>query len=147
MKRSEVRNLIQTAVNSISPAVRFNSGLLTFFNSNRSNKYPYVFQEVANVTPDFPNTNLAPTNSWNIILHCADLDTADSIPDQYELIVDSMDELAAKLITKLNEVVSGYKNIKIEGVDRTPFIKKHADILSGVILSFSITEVDKTNYC
>lgn len=147
MKRSEVRAFIKSAVNSVSPAVRFNSGLLTFFNSNRENKYPYVFMESANVSPDFPNTNLAPTNSWNIILHCADLDRADSIPDQYELIVDDMDELAAELIAKINQVTSGYKDIKIESVDRTPFVKKHADILSGVILTFTIIEVDKTNYC
>lgn len=147
MKRSEVRAIIKSAVNSVSPAVRFNSGLLTFFNSNRSNKYPYVFMEAASVSPDLTSVNLAPVNQWNIILHCADMDAADSIPDQYELIVDSMDELAAKLITKINQVVSGYKNLTIEGIEREPFIHKHADVLSGVILSFTIVEVDKTNYC
>lgn len=147
MKRSEVRAMIKTAVNSISPAVEFRSGLLTFFNSNRTNNYPCVFQEIADVSPDFPNVNLAPTNSWDIILHCADLDKADSIPDQYELIIDSMDELAAKLTTKLNEVVSGYKSVTLSGFTRSPFVKKHADVLSGVIVTFTITEVDKTNYC
>lgn len=147
MKRSEVRTLIKSVVDSFSPATSFDSGLLTFFNSNRSNKYPYVFQEASSVSADLTNVNLAPVNTWPIILHFADLDKMDSIPSQYEPIVDSMDELAAKFIVKLNEVISGYKTLTIEGIEREPFVKKHADILSGVILTFTIVEVDKTNYC
>lgn len=146
-KRSEVRAMIKAAVDSLSPAIGFNSGLLTFFNSDRKNNYPYVFMEAASVTPDFTNPNLSPVNSWDIILHCADLDRIDSIPDQYELIVDDMDETAAKLITKINQVVSGYKNVTISGISREPFVKKHADCLSGVILTFTIMTDDKSNNC
>ena len=146
--RSEVRDLVKSAVDALDPAVRFNSGLLTFFNSDRKNKYPYVFMEAASVTPAFvAGPNQAPTNSWDIILHVADLDAMDSIPDQYELIVDAMDEIAANIIGQINEVVSGYKIVTIEGITREPFIHKHADVLNGVILSFTLISVDKTNYC
>lgn len=145
MKRSEVRALIKSAVNALSPAVRFNSGLLTFFNSDRKNKYPFVFMEAAQISSDI--TSLAPINSWDIILHVADLDKIDSIPDEYEDIVDDMDEIAAKVIAQLNQIISGYKNVNIEGVNREPFVHKHADVLSGVILTFTLISTDKTNYC
>lgn len=145
--RSEVRDLIKSAVNALSPAVNFNSGLLTFFNSDRKNAYPYVFQEAAAVSSNFTSNNLAPVNQWDIILHVADLDKVDSIPDQYEPIVDAMDVIAGKVITQINEVVDGYKNVIIEGITREPFIKKHADCLSGVILTFTLVNSDKSNYC
>ena len=88
-----------------------------------------------------------PLDTWSIILHIGDLDKVDSIPTQYEEIIDRMDETAQKLQFKYNAIVSGYKNVAIANVSRTPFIKEHADCVSGVILTFDIIAPDKTNNC
>lgn len=147
MTRAEVRALIKDTADSFAPAVRFSSGLLTFFNSKRENVYPYIFQQIAPVAPTFPNPNISPVNEWEIVLYFADLDKVDSVPDQYEPIIDRMDDYAAKFITKVNQIVSGYKNVTIEGSSREPFVKKHADCVTGVTLTFTLVETDKTNYC
>lgn len=147
MKRSEIRAFVKSGVDALVPAVSFNSGLLTFFNSNRTNQYPYVFQETGSISTDINFQTGPPLDQWEIILHIAYLDSMDSIPDQYELLVDKADEIAQKLITKYNQIVSGYKNVTIEGIGREPFVHKHADCLSGVILTFTIVSPDKTNNC
>lgn len=147
MKRSEVRSFVKSGVDSLNPAVEFRSGLLTFFNSNRTNSYPIVFQEISLVGTDIPVQSSPPLDQWDIVLHCAYQDSVDSIPDQYELLIDKADEIAQKLTAKYNQIVSGYKNVTLEGIARTPFVKKHADCVTGVVLTFTIVSPDKTNNC
>lgn len=147
MKRSEVRDFIKSGVNALTPAVNFGSGLVTFFNSNRTNEYPFVFNETASVTSDKDFQTAPPLDQWEVILHIAYLDSMDSIPDQYEELIDKADELAQKLIVKYNQIVSGYKDVTITSFSREPFIKKHADCVTGVILTFTLISPDKTNNC
>ena len=147
MKRSEVRSFVKSGVDALTNSVEFGSGLLTYFNSDRNHDYPAVFFETSDMSASIDVPKSMPLDTWTIRLHIADKDKVDSIPDQYEEIIDRMDEIAQKLIFKYNAIVSGYKDVAIESVNREPFVRKHSDCVSGVILSFDLIVPDKTNNC
>ena len=86
-------------------------------------------------------------DKWDIELIIAQKDAMDSAPEVYEGIVDSSDLIAQKLIYQYRNRISGYKQIAIDSIKREPFIKKYADCLTGVKLTFTITANDKTNVC
>lgn len=151
MKRSEIRTFVQTGANAITPAVTFGTGTYTFFNSNRDWSYAngLVFHET--VTSMEVDTETfaaqAPTDGWNVKLWIAFLTKMDAIPDDYEPLIDQADYIAQRLMYKYNQVVSGYKRVTITDVKRVPFVKKNADVLCGVTLSFKINAPDQTNVC
>lgn len=146
MTRAEVRGLIQSAVSALSTSMRFNSGRITEFNSQRSNEYPYVWLEPLSVSTELTLTQ-TPLDTWECIIHVAKKDAPDSIPEQYEGVVDECDLIAQKLVYKINAVIDGYKLITMTNLSRQPFIHKHADDVSGVIISFSLSMIDSTNVC
>lgn len=146
MTRTEVRALIKSAVDALTQAVQFNSGRISEFNSERSNTYPYIWLEPLSVGTEL-NTNQMPIDEWNCILHVANKDAAGAKPEEYEGIVDQCDNIAQKFIHKLNAEVSGYKLITLTSIQREPFIHKHADDVSGVMVSFTLTIPDSTNVC
>lgn len=147
MKRSEIRTFLNAGVSVINPAMPFGSGRITEWNSNRSNEYPGVWWE--SVEPlDVEIINfLLPTDSWLIKLWIGKKDSADSVPLQYEQIIDDCDYIAQQLIQKYNNVVAGSNNSKIENINRQPFVKLFADAISGVILTFNLNVPDQTNLC
>lgn len=148
MKRSEVRSFIEsgvTALNSEGVTLQFDNGRVTEFNSDRSNTYPFAWLEPLNTSPEIINS--VPYDNWEIIIHIAQKDAPDSVQSQYEGIVDTCDEIGQKLVKKFNDVVSGYKLVTIQNISRIPFYKKHADCLSGVVLSFTLNVPDTTNLC
>lgn len=145
MKRSEVRAFIRSGVNALSQATEFGSGLITDFNSIREHQYPTVWQRVAPVKPEM--TTSAPVDSWSIVLTIGKKDLLESAPETYEEIIDECDEIAQKLTYKYRNIVSGYKLVTLEDFTRTPFVKKHADCITGVELTFTLVATDTTNVC
>lgn len=146
MTRTEVRDLIQSAVNALTQTVRFNSGRITEFNSQRSNDYPYIWLEPLSVSSEMGVFQM-PLDSWSCVVHVANKDAIDSTPEQYEAVVDACDLIAQKFIYQLNQVVTGYKLITLTLISREPFIHKFADDVSGVIVSFTISSPDTTDVC
>lgn len=147
MTRQEVRAFIEEGVNLLNPVTEFGSGLLTDFNSSRVHQYPSVWQHILPVSTSIQNSTGAPLDSWEITLTIAQKDAINSSPETYEDIIDCADFIAQKVTYAYRNVVSGYKLIAITGLKRTPFVKKNADCLTGVELSFTITVQDKTNVC
>lgn len=145
MKRREVRLFLLDVINGASNA-KFNSGRITEFNSARDNEYPFVWLESLSTDTTLSDNKL-PIDDWNIVLHIAKKDAPDSQPQQYEEIVDQCDEIAQLLVYEVNNVTSGYELIQLSGLSREPFIKKHADCTSGIILSFTMNIPDTTNVC
>lgn len=148
MKRSEVRDFVEsgvTALNADGVTLQFDNGRVSEFNSQRSNEYPFAWMEPLTTSPEIINS--VPYDNWEVIIHIAQKDAMDSVQSQYESIVDSCDEIGQKLIKKFNDVVSGYKLVTIQNTSRVPFYKKHADCLSGVVLSFTLNVPDTTNLC
>lgn len=147
MKRSELRTLIGSAVDALTPTIRFNSGRITEFNSQRSNEYPYIWLEPLSVATELSVATQVPLDTWSCVLHIAKKDAIDSTPEQYEAVVDECDLIAQKLVYQINQVIEGYKLITLTGLTREPFIHKHADDVSGVIISFELSGIDQTNVC
>lgn len=146
MTRAEVRQFVEDGINALSESIGFGAGRITEFNKDTQKDYPYAWLEsLANRPEVF--VNHATVDNWQIIIHIAKKDSQDSSPDEYETIVDECDVIGAKLQTKYNQVVSGYKLLTISNVSREPFIKKHADILSGVVLSFDLSAPETASYC
>lgn len=147
MTRAEVRTFIEAGINDLSSAYGFGSGRISEFVSTPAKVSPYCWLESLSNSPEFTGTGF-PMNNWNVSIHIAKQDTADSIADEYEAIIDECDEIAAKLQHKYNQVVSGFKLVKLLGISRDPFVKKHGNpIQSGIILSFVLNEPDATNVC
>lgn len=147
MKRSEIRTFLQSGVEAINPVMPFGSGRLTEWNSNRSNEYPGVWWE----SDQPPGTELInqvlPSDGWPVLLHIGKLDKMDSSAKQYEEIIDDCDYIAQQLVHQYNQILSGSDSVTISNITRPPFIKKHADVVTGVILSFTLNAPDKTNLC
>ena len=147
MLRQEVRAFIKAGVNAVNTGYKFNSGRITEFNSNRSNEYPYLWLESLSSSPNIlPETQLT-VEAWNIVIHVAKQDSPDSKPDQYEAIVDQCDLIAVELTKQLNIDLMYSDLTVIEGISREPFIHKHADNTTGVVLSFTLVDYNPTNVC
>jgi hypothetical protein len=145
MTRGEIRSFLEDGIILLTD-VTYGSGRVSEFNSNRSRVYPMCWIESLSVSTELTDNEL-PINAWNVNVHVAKKDLADSVESQYEALIDDCDELAQQLIKYYNSQVSGFKLVTITGITRNPFIKKNADCLSGVILSFTLNSPDTTNLC
>lgn len=150
MRRSEVRDFLEVGI-ALLFDVTYGSGRVSEFNSNRSREYPMAWIESLRCSTDLNATGL-PTNTWEIRIHVADIDIADSVESQYEAIIDDCDYMAQQLIKYYNQVIDQdaqktYKKVRLESARRDPFIKKNADCLTGVILNFNLIDHDNTIIC
>lgn len=146
MKRSEVRTFIESGVEALTPAIGFNSGRISEFNSVRSNDYPFVWLESLSAGVELTDQGL-PYDGWNIAIHIAKKDAAGSKPEEYERIVDECDYIGQQLVKQYNNLVTGYATVTLDNISRDPFIHRHADDLTGIILSFTLNAPDTTNLC
>ena len=150
MKRSEVRDFLEYGIIALTD-VTYGSGRISEFNSNRNHVYPMAWIESLSVTSELTNGQL-PYHNWNVKIHIVKKDTADSLESQYELIVDECDYMAQQLIHSYNTVINenrylSYSLVNILGITREPKIKKNADDVTGVILSFTLRAPNLTQIC
>lgn len=146
MKREEIRALIDSAVHATNSSYRFNSGRITEFNSNRSNEYPYLWLESISRETEIDQQQ-RPFDNWSCIIHIANLDEPGSPPETYEPIIDECDLIAKRFTYRLNQVVSDNHLITLTSITCVPFHHLQADNTSGVILSFSLHLLDRTDVC
>lgn len=139
MTRADIRAYIKSGVDAMSPSISFNSGRITEFNSQRSNEYPYVWLESLSSAPDVTDSG-ATFDVWSVIMHIAKLDKADSLPEQYEALIDDCDYIAQQLWSQYNTILGTSTKLILSGGERQPFIHKHADDTTGVILTFTIQD-------
>lgn len=140
MKREEIRAFVKAGVDAVATNIPFNSGRISQFASQLNNTYPYVWSEPLTIQG----------NTWSVSLLIANLDKLDSLPEQYEAIVDECDLIAQKLISQYRIQLSGYDNLFIDPTNpsREPFIKTNSpDCISGVTLTFEIQDFDPTDVC
>ena len=144
MTRSEIRAFIRDGVYTLKPSIDYGNGLITDFNSIRSHTYPAAWLLLE--TTDTDVSLSAPSNKWNILLVIGKIDKMDS--NNYEEIVDQCDDIARKLVYIYRNVLEGYKKVTMESVKREKFIKKYADCITGIELSFVINTPDQnTDVC
>lgn len=147
MKRSEVRAFVKSGITTLLESFQYGSGRISEWNQDRGNTYPMIWLDEEALIPSVEMKGSLPINSWPIVLHIARKDAADSNPSQYNALIDACDLTAQKLIKNYNDVVEGYKNVTLSNITRPPFIKKNADILTGVRLEFTLISPDTTNLC
>jgi len=166
MKREDIRTFLRDGADAIK--CEFDSGRITEFNSKLNKTYPFAWVESLQAVTTFGATGSMLIDTWTVAIHIARLDSADSLQTQYEELIDQCDDLARKLVWQYNNFLYGssstvsatatlsdnttlkraaYSKISIGEVQRIPFIKLHADCLTGVILSFNLTSPDSTDVC
>ena len=138
MTRAEVKEFIQSGAELLQ--IPFDTGRISEFNSNRTNTYPFVFLET--VSAQTTLTNSLPTDTYAIKIHVLSKDWIDSSNADYEALIDQADIVAQRLIKRYNDILSNYNLVTINNISRVPFIKKHADCLTGVLLSFNLLTQD-----
>lgn len=142
MTRKEAKEFIQSGAEFYQ--IPFDTGRISEFNSNRSNTYPYVWLETMSATTSILNS--IPTDTYAVRLHILSKDWIDSSNSEYESLIDEADQVARKMIKRYNDILNNYNLITISNISRTPFIKKHADCLTGVLLTFNLI-VQDTSGC
>lgn len=147
MKRSEIRDFLKDGVSKINPQLHFYSGVITDWNKERGKLFPSTFYEsLIEMTGEVIN-HLLPSDTYPVSLHIGKQDKLDSLPDQYETIIDDCDYIAQQLFRQYNQVITNHDRVSIEGYSREPFLKKGADCISGVILKFNLKGADTTKLC
>lgn len=149
MTRAQVRSFIESGIEELSQQLSFGSGRISEFNSDRGHTYPTAWLDPLSNNPTLPNGqgSVTPQDNWNVVIHIAKKDKMDSTPEQYEAIVDECDSIGQQLQKKYNDEVEGFNLVTLGAVSREPFIKKHADCTTGIILSFTLSGPDTTNLC
>lgn len=149
MKRSEIRTFLHAGITAVDSTLDFGYGQIFNWNSNRSNEYPGVWWESDQAVAVELTENQLPINSWPIRLHVGKKDKLDSLPSAYDLIVDDCDLIAQQLIRQYSQILSSalYDLVAIEDISREPFIKKNADLITGVLLMFTLKAPDTTSLC
>jgi hypothetical protein len=138
MTRQEVKEFIQSGAELLQ--IPFDTGRISEFNSNRTNTYPFVFLET--ISAQTTLTNSLPTDTYAIKIHVLSKDWIDSSNQEYDSLIDKADVVAQRLIKRYNDILSNYNLVTINSISRVPFIKKHADCLTGVLLSFNLITQD-----
>jgi hypothetical protein len=138
MTRPEVKDFIESGAQLLQ--IPFDTGRITEFNSARSNTYPFVFLETLSAQTTLSNS--IPTDTYAVKIYVLSKDRIDSSNSEYEELIDQADVIAQKLVKRYNDILSNYNLVTITGISRVPFIKKHADCLTGVLLSFNLLSQD-----
>lgn len=147
MTRKEIRTFLKAGVDALDPVLEFGSGLITDFNAKPDKTLPQVWQELQPVKGD-NDVRQAPIDDWSVRLHIAiGHNQQDVSADNYEDFIDTCDLVAQRLMKQYNSIVSGYKLVTLTDRTRTPFAKKYAHVMSGVVLQFTINSPDKTDLC
>lgn len=147
MTRKEVYLFIKAGVDALTVQHGFGRGRISEFSSKRDHDYPVVWFETVPESEEVGtelSQNSLPIDGRTIRLHVGKLDKEDSLPDEYEDIIDECDEIAQQLAFKYNSVVSGNNLLTLTGLSRSPFIKKYADSVTGVLLQFTLNGPDTT---
>lgn len=156
MTREEVRAFLKAGADALK--LQFDAGRLTEFNKVKDKKFPFEWIETLQAATGFQSSGSMLVDDWEVAIHIALQDSTDSVQDEYEALVDKADYIAQQLLWQYNVILMDssatstanqalYKLVTLSGVTRQPFYKKHADCLTGIILSFNLNAPDKTNLC
>lgn len=142
MSHKALRALIEQTVKDVHDNVQYYYGLETDFNQARKKNFLMV-----NLSPLSAGISYAvddTTNyskSWTVEMAFYKFDKQSSI--DYGNILDETDDIVDRFINKLNL----QEGLTITGASQTPFIKTLADVLTGHLLTFTVTLADDFDYC
>lgn len=144
MKRSEIRAFLKAGVDALSPSIKFNAGRVSEFASETNKPFPYVWVDELQGTGAAEN----PQENWEVSMLIAKLDKMDSLPAQYEALVDECDYIAQQLVIQYRNILTTSKKVSISDTPRVPFIKRNTpDVTTGVTLTFTIADFSPVPIC
>lgn len=147
MTRKEIRAFCKAGVAIVQRDMPFGWGRLTEFNSRPNKELPYAWMESPTTTGDPPAHGGATIESWAITLHIADKDQVDALGEHSECIIDACDLIAQKLTQVFDKMLEPSMWVVTTGMRRDPFTKRHADCLSGIILTFTLQAPQNRSFC
>lgn len=148
MSHKGIRSLIEITAKSLGDNIEFTYARKSDFNVLRDKKYPFIaLDPLVSVATFSDNNTFNYSKTWTANMAFYDLDVESSDGDQYREILDRMDDLIDKFITKLNFTSQDVDGIIITSINQQPFVKATADILTGFFLSFNIQVPDNWDYC
>jgi hypothetical protein len=143
-----IRSLIETTAKSLGDDIQFTYARTSDFNAMRDKRYPFIALDTLSTNSQFAvNNSYNYSKTWLINMAFYGLDNRESIGDDYKKILDDMDVLVDGFITKLNVTTQDSAGLLITAINQVAFVKTTDDILTGFLLSFSITVPDNWNYC
>lgn len=151
MSHRSVRLLIEAAAKSLSDDIQFGYGRRSDFNQSGDKSYPYVWLLPLTASQVIPTTDKPRTKTWSIVLVVITLDQSDSVPKQFDSLLDDMDDLVDRLVFRIDDWYRTTDDIvgtlTITNVNQVSIIKDDADIHTGWLLSFQMTVSDDFSYC
>ncbi len=142
MSHKSLRALIESTVNNVYDAAQYSYGPITDFNQARKKNFLMVNLSPLQASISYAVDNVTNySKSWNVEMVFYKFDKESSIDSGP--ILDETDEIVDKFINRLNQV----EGPTITAMSQTPFIKVLADILTGHLLTLTITLPDDFDYC
>jgi hypothetical protein len=144
-----IRLLIQDVAQKLGDDIQFTYARTSDFNLTASNeRYPAIVLDPLSSIPEYVDNNVSNyMKRWVCSMAFYDKDQSDSVPAQYQEILDKMDDYVDKFVTILNFYSLNSDTIVVTSMNQQPFIKATAGILTGYILTFQIQQTDQFNYC
>lgn len=142
MSHKGLRSLIQSTVESLQDDIQFSYGEETDFNQTKKNAVLMVNLAPLTASATYSDNNvLNYSKSWSVQMAFYKFDTQANV--KYGEILDVTDEFVDKFVNKLNL----NESVTITSINQTPFIKALADILTGHLLTLTVTLVDDFDKC
>lgn len=156
MSHRSVVQLLKDTAEMLEDRMQFGYGRTSDFNVKRDKQYPFIWLDPLNASPTYSvNSTENYIKSWSVRMLFYQLDSEDSVPKEYQTILDEMDIYVDKYINLLNQVYLKANErarvipdpIVITGITQDQFVKATADILTGWIVTFTLTVPDQFDYC
>lgn len=155
MSHKGIRLLIEDTAKRLGDDIQFTYAKQSDFNILRDKRYPFISLDPLVASAGFAVNNTSNyTKVWSVSMAFYELDSVSSTQDEYAIILDEVDNLVDRFITKINEYggtennnVFNEDNIIIQSISQQPFVKAMADVLTGYLVSFQIVVPDNWNYC
>lgn len=151
MSHHAIRCLIGDAVKSLDDSIQFGYGRRSDFNIHNDKNYPFVWLLPLTAVTTIPSDGAGITKSWNIILVVIDIDKSDSVEQEFDKIMDRMDDIGDRLIRRIDDWYRSGDDIvgalTITSVNQTSIIKEDSDIHTGWLYSFQMITDDQFEYC
>jgi hypothetical protein len=140
--------LIEDTAKSLADDMQFSYGRASDVNMLRDKRYPFIALDPLRSSAEYAVDGTSNySKSWIVNMAFYFLDKEESTQDEYRKLLDDADILVDQFINKLNFYSLKSDSIVITGISQDPVIKVMADIITGYIISFTITANDDFNYC
>lgn len=149
MSHKGIRLLIQDTAQSLGDDIQFDYARTSDFNQQASSRrYPFITLDLLNAIPAYTVNGVSNyMKTWLCSMAFYGLDTAGSTQDEYEKILDSLDDLVDKFLNKLNFYSAKSDVITVASINQTAFVKATSAKLTGFTLTFQLQQADDFNYC